>query len=457
MAGLAAGIRLALAEKRVLILEKHEAPGGLNSFYSLRKRRYDVGLHAMTNYVPKGVKNTPLGKIFRQLRIKREAFDLSEQKGSRIAFPGVDLRFSNEIELLRSEVADKFPDQIDGFVRLLDFVERFDATNLDAAEQSAEAVVSEYLTDAKLRHMLYSPIFYYGSSRENDIDLAQFVIMFRSLFLEGFARPFQGVRQVIRTLTKKYAELGGQRRMRLGVRQIRAEAGKAEALILENGEIITAGNVISTAGLVETERLCSDCETAQSDGRIGRLSFTETITVFDEQPRLLGWEDTIIFFNDSERFEYRSPENSLVDPRSGVICFPNNYQYGDGRELSEGWLRVTALANYERWRALSRDDYDAAKAFWYAELQKAAGTFLSEPPPVNFEDRIIDTDMFTPLTVERFTGHLGGAIYGSTNKVKDGTTHLSNLYLCGTDQGFLGIVGAMLSGISIVNRYLVKG
>jgi hypothetical protein len=32
----------------------------------------------------------------------------------------------------------------------------------------------------------------------------------------------------------------------------------------------------------------------------------------------------------------------------------------------------------------------------------------------------------------------------------------SNLYLCGTDQGFLGIVGAMLSGISMANYHILQ-
>ncbi|MGB0370534.1 MAG: phytoene desaturase family protein [Opitutales bacterium] len=456
MSGLAAGIRLALAEKKVLILERHEAPGGLNSFYSLRKRRYDVGLHAMTNYVRPGVKNTPLGKIFRQLRIKRDAFDLSEQIGSRIAFPGVDLRFSNDFELLESEVARAFPDQIDGFRELKKFVETFDATNLDAGEESADPTIARFITNRKLRHMLYSPICYYGSSRENDIDLGQFVIMFRSLFMEGFARPFQGVRQVIRALTKKYAELGGLRKMRLGVKAIRAQGGRADVLELDNGETISAENVISTIGLVETERLCSDKAAVEKDVRVGKLAFTETITVFDGQPQDMGWSDTIIFFNDSENFDYASPKDALVDPRSGVICFPNNYQYAEGQQLDAGWLRVTALANYDRWKALEESEYRVSKDLWYDKLQTAVEPFLATAKPADFESKILDKDMFTPLTVERFTGHLGGAIYGSTEKVKDGTTHLDNLYLCGTDQGFLGIVGAMLSGISIVNRYLVQ-
>ncbi|NRA25941.1 MAG: FAD-dependent oxidoreductase [Opitutales bacterium] len=456
MAGLAAGIRLALADKPCLILERHEAPGGLNSFYSLRKRRYDVGLHAMTNYVSAGVKGTPLAKIFRQLRIPRDAFDLSEQCGSRIAFPGVDLHFSNDIAVLESEVEAAFPDQIDGFRRLVEFVKTFDATDLDAGERSADPVVAEFISDTLLRHMLYCPICYYGSSRENDIDLGQFVIMFSALFLEGFARPFAGVRQIIRALTQKYANLGGERRMRLGVKQIHTDGPRAQALDLVDGSTITADNIVSTAGMVETARLCSDQPKDSGAEAIGKLSFCETITVLDQQPKDLGWDETIIFFNDAERFDYQSPETGLIDPRSGVICFPNNYQYADGQQLEEGLLRVTALAHYDRWKALDPDAYAAAKEVGYTQLQTAIQPYLAQPAPENFADHILDTDMFTPLTVERFTGHLGGAIYGSTEKRKDGLTHLDNVFIAGTDQGFLGIVGAMLSGISIVNRYLVR-
>jgi hypothetical protein len=39
--------------------------------------------------------------------------------------------------------------------------------------------------------------------------------------------------------------------------------------------------------------------------------------------------------------------------------------------------------------------------------------------------------------------------------VRDGRTHLSNLFLCGTDQGFLGITGAMLSGITMANVHVL--
>ena len=63
MSGLSAGVRLAYYEKNVLILERHTTIGGLNSFYRLRKRNYDVGLHAVTNYAEPGTRQGPLSKL----------------------------------------------------------------------------------------------------------------------------------------------------------------------------------------------------------------------------------------------------------------------------------------------------------------------------------------------------------------------------------------------------------
>ena len=55
----------------------------------------------------------------------------------------------------------------------------------------------------------------------------------------------------------------------------------------------------------------------------------------------------------------------------------------------------------------------------------------------------------------KFPGKIGHAIYGSPLKIKDGNIGYNNLYLAGTDQGFLGIIGSMLSGVSIANQHLL--
>jgi hypothetical protein len=194
-------------------------------------------------------------------------------------------------------------------------------------------------------------------------------------------------------------------------------------------------------------RLCEDPNTAQDELPPGRLSFIETISVLDVEPKRLGHGDTIVFFNDSSRFAYEKPDD-FVDPRSGVICSPNNFAYGE--PLREGMVRITALANYHRWAQLDREAYRLQKHRWYERVVASAVRFVPD-----FRTSVIDTDMFTPKTIVRFTGREHGAIYGAPVKRYDGRTHLENLYVCGTDQGMVGIVGSIVSGITIANKYLM--
>lgn len=93
MSGLAAGIRLAMFDQKVCVLERHKVPGGLNSYYERKGRKLDVGLHAMTNFAQKGERGRPLTKLLKQLRIPYEKLELSQQNFSRVAFPGYNLAF----------------------------------------------------------------------------------------------------------------------------------------------------------------------------------------------------------------------------------------------------------------------------------------------------------------------------------------------------------------------------
>jgi phytoene dehydrogenase-like protein len=447
MSGLAAGIRLAHFDRRVCILERHTTIGGLNSFYRLGGRNYDVGLHAVTNFTPKGARKGPLARLLRQLRIGWDDFALAPQLGSLIAFPGVSLRFTNDFELLASEVERGFPREKDNFRKLAGSVMDYDDLNDARAAGSARAIVGGIIKDPLLVEMLFCPLLFYGSAREHDMDFGQFSVMFRSIFLEGFARPWAGVRVILKRLVRKFKELGGELRLRAGVERIDVEGRRATRVVLDDGAELVGRRVLSSAGWVETMRLCGAAPEALAR-QAGRLSFVESVSVLDTQPRELGCDRTIVFFNDSPRFEYRKPDG-LVDVRSGVICSPNNFAYD--RPLAEGIVRTTALANYDRWRALAPDEYQAAKQAWYARMVESAARFVGD-----FRHRVIATDTFTPTTIERYTGHENGAVYGAPRKRYDGTTGLENLFLCGTDQGFVGIIGAMTSGIAMANRHLLK-
>lgn len=441
MSGLAAGIRLAMFDQKVCILERHKVPGGLNSYYERQGRRLDVGLHAMTNFVPKGERGRPLTKLLKQLRIPYEKLELSQQHFSRIAFSEQDLSFSNDPQLLTAQIERAFPRQKDNFTRLLELVKNFDDVNLNNTPESAKEKVREIISDEKLLEMIFCPLLIYGSAWENDMDFSQFVIMFKSIYLEGFSRPKNGVRSVINLLCEKFKQAGGELRLGTGIKKIDTENGVAKGVTLDSGEKIQAGKVMSSMGLPETMNIVSG---GQESPAPGAMSFTETILFFDQKPSAGGINETIIFYNDHDKYCYQRPE-TLCDYRSAVICLPNNFDCDD---YDEGVVRVTFIANFEKWNELDKPAYLQKKK----EVLDKARALIAKMFP-EYHARLLYHDVFTPKTITRYTGHFKGAVYGSTQKARDGRTAVKNLFICGTDQGFLGIVGAMLSGISMANLH----
>ena len=451
MSGLAAGIRLAHFGKKVCIAEKHGRGGGLNSYYNRNGIEIDTGLHAMTNFIPRGgAKNSPLMKLLRQLRIPYDELCLREQNYSVMQFSSASLSFSNDFDMLKTSISDKFPSEIDNFLRLDSHIMSYNELDVNAPYVSARKTVSGFIKNELLAEMLFCPLMYYGSAVEKDMDFAQFSIMYKSIFKEGFCRPEKGIRQLITLLEDRFKESGGELRYNCEIRRIINSDGKMVAVITSGGEMLETSNVLSSAGSLETMHICDEKPANFAELPEGQLSFIEAIFCIDPGTNLEGIDYSIKFFNETDKFNYSAPEESF-SLESGVFCCPFNFRYDERK--NERMLRLTVLANHNFWRKYDKKTYRGKKAELSEILLEKCGELCGR---TDLRQKLVFSDIFTPETVRRFTGHINGAVYGSPLKFKNGRTHTEGLYLCGTDQGFLGITGAMLSGISIANMYLLK-
>jgi len=323
---------------------------------------------------------------------------------------------------------------------------------------SARQRLAASLSDELLIDFLLCPLMFYGSSQEYDMDFSQFVILFRSIFQEGLFRPAGTMKDFLDLLRRQYLAYNGELRLKTQVDKILTGGPRGNKKIigiqLRSGEVMYCDRLLSTIGWPETLGLLDDPSIAKTKGAelAGRLSFMESVYVLPrELQTVLTRNRTIIFFNLADRFQYRRPADA-VDLESGVICFPDNFKDLEKRETFQ--LRVTHIANYDTWRQATltgdRERYKKMKATAMRASGGVVGKIIG-----NFQENIVYEDSFTPLTIERFTSRMEGAVYGSPRKIKDGRTIYANLFLAGTDQGFLGIVGSMLSGVSMVNRHLL--
>lgn len=449
MSGIAAAIRLAHYEKKVCVCERHFRVGGLNSYYSRDGIELESGLHAMTNFASSRANSLPLPKLLRQLRIPYDAISPREQNHSIINFPESTIRFSNNFDDLKDSINTRFPDHIDNFLQLDKKIMEWDEVNLNNSFISARSVVNEYIKSSLLTEMLFCPLMYYGSANEHDMDFSQFVIMYKSIFKEGFFRPANGIHGLLDVLVNRMNEAGAELRLNCQIDKIITKDGRAIGVMTDKGEIIEANNILSSAGVVETAALYEDAKSVSLNHESGKLTFIETIALPDNNVKMP--ESTIIFFNSSHNFNYSNPSSNM-SLESGVICFPANFNLRPGDNIPLRFMRTTVLANNRLWF-----DYDASQ---YSVNKKIAVDAIIKKSlnitgiPENSSIQIIDA--FTPRTINRFTARINGAIYGSPVKHKTGITNVNNVFICGTDQGFLGITGALLSGISIANLHLLR-
>ncbi|MBT5028939.1 MAG: phytoene dehydrogenase, partial [Nitrospina sp.] len=291
-------------------------------------------------------------------------------------------------------------------------------------------------------------LMYYGNAREGDMDFYQFVIMFKSIFIEGFSKPQGGMNYILNLLVQRYKDLGGEMRLGNGVKAINTRQGSVSSVTLEDGEELATQVVLSSMGYIETMRCCEPEISAIETCETGQVSFMESLFVVDKMPRDLGYDKSIVFFSTQPRFDYKVPAD-LIETSTGVLCCSNNFKYPE--PLEEGLIRLTNLANFGKWDGLPRKDYIAEKKECRARALDALFTFFPD-----FSENMVFLDSFTPKTIKKYTGHINGAVYGAPEKIKNGKTPVKNLYICGTDQGFLGIIGATLSGISMANLHVLQ-
>ena len=449
LSGLSAGLRLALYGKKVRIFERHCIAGGLNSYYRKGGGFLDVGLHAVTNYAPEDLRSATLNKILRQLRIRRGELDLRSQLHSEIIFPQCTLRLDNDFDSFRSEIGRAFPAELGNFDRMVGALPQFDAITDAEDAVSARAVLESEIREPLLREMLLCPVMFYGNPSPRDMSYGQFAIMFRSVIMEGMCRPLRGMKSIIELLVSRFTALGGELSLGNGIASMHCEGGRVQSITDSTGEIHTANAVISDAGALETAALCDAEHVLPLNARPGEMAFLEAIFNLDCTSASLGIDQTVIFRSTEDRLFFDIPGDDF-DCRSHILCLPGNFE-GCAETGSSSSLRVTVPASAKRWAAKDSVDYRASKQRAVKGIAE-----LAEHAFPQIKGHILSSELFTPITIRRFTGHINGAVYGSPCKMRSGRTLLENLFICGTDQGLLGIVGALTSGIVIANSYALK-
>ncbi len=441
-AGLAAGIRLAQFQQRVLILESHVLPGGLNSYYYRGKGNlYNSGLHTVTNFNAKN-RRWGFGLICRNLGLEPEAFKLAPPKHpSALQTPQGELLFGNDPEQLRASIRQEFAGEIDAFDRFCaDLKKPQDTATLQRA--GSRELLSEYFSSPLLMDLLELPVYIYGGYREGQIDAATFGTVFRSIFLEGCGSP-PDIKHVLDLLIKHFKSLGGELKTRRRVTRILGEGGRFRGVELADGTQLEADVCLSSAGLAETGQLAG-----QVWGESGDLSVFETVVAMNRPLDELGMDRTLLMVSLEPTFNWRAPQGRQ-EYLHLTLAASDNYHFSQPPAAHH--LKIGCFQQGSLWLGLDEETYRQEKL----RLEEKMLSELTQRFPGLLDEPVAHHESLTPKTVVDYTSHLNGGIYGGSVKSFDGSTPMEGLFVVGNDQGGIGIMGALTSGVIVANYKVV--
>ena len=438
--GLTASAGLARKGLNVLLLERHNIPGGCATSFCRGRFEFEVALHQLSGMgTPE--KPGPLRMSLGTLGVLDDLEFVEMSDLYSVSMPdGFRLTLKADKSQVISELEEKFPHQKEAINKFFDLVYKYANEMLAAfyfkdpdpsrekypvlyeyAFKPASEVIDEIFSDPLLKNLL-SVYWGYLGLPPNRLSFAYFAMLF---FVYIEFKPFHikgGSQSLSNAITDKFLSHGGTVRFNCGVKKIIVENGAVKGVITEDGEKIQTKYVISNASQVTTYVQLIDPEDVP-DGVLremgGRSLSPSAFTMFigfDCEPGELGITETTNFLLDgidaTDRVLNPMRRVGISDETMVMSC----YDVSDSDFSPPGTCQVNivTLKYGEPWMRIPPTQYHRVK-YRCAEsmLRRIEAIF----PDVR--KHIEELEVATPLTHMRYLGHPNGAIYGFEQYTKD--------------------------------------
>ncbi len=261
--------------------------------------------------------------------------------------------------------------------------------------------------------------------------MAMFVMVLGLQHAKSAGYVVGGALALVKSIEKRYRDLGGEIHFKSRVAKILVEGDKAVGVKLENGKEYRADYVISAG----------DGRTAIFD-LLGGKYVNDTIKDMYEHPKLfsplvhvgLGLKRSFEDIPSSVgglTFQLNKPINIAGKEEKSLNAFIYNF---DPTLAPKGKTVVVVYyeTNYDYWRTLRQD-----MARYKAEKERIAADVIAglEQRFPGLSDQVEMHDVATPITWERYTGNWRGAyegwMFGAFGNVSKTLPGLGNFYMAG--------------------------
>ncbi|MEU3601709.1 NAD(P)/FAD-dependent oxidoreductase [Streptomyces sp. NPDC006798] len=439
-AGLAAAATLQRGGQRVLLLERHNVPGGAATTFVRGRFEFEVSLHQLGGMAGPA----PLRHVLDEMDVTRRVEFIEDDQLYRTVVPGVlDVTLPADWRGIADALDEQYPvdrARLTAFLELVRDVGMWQLTaraNLHRLDHEMERlrslphvrrhglrpfrdVLEEYVDNERVRLVLSSYWCYNGQlpSRISFMDYARVM----ALYVE--TKPYQvvgGSQALSYAMLRSFQDAGGRARFHTAVDRIVTRGGRAVGVRLENGETVSCRLVVSNAPATTTyTRLLDPADVpghVLRDLRSRRMGISASVLYLglDASPAELGFTTAANFIHSDLTEESLLRGMHTLEPAPFLLASCYDVKPNGGAPAGATQLNLVALQYAEPWESVPVEEYRRAKAEYAESLLE-----LLKAVSPGVRDVIEEAELATPITFKRYLSQPGGAIYGFDQDVTDG-------------------------------------
>jgi len=487
---------LAKEGQKVLVLERHYTAGGYTHIFKRKGYEWDVGIH----YVGELNRSSTLKKIFDYVSDGKLKWEDMGPVYDKIVIGEKAYDFPKGVENFKKKMTQYFPEEKNAIDSYIDLIFKSTRTNrnffIDKAlppliskligwvfrkqfykfsDKTTYEVISSITKNENLIKVLTGQYGDYGLPPKQS-SFAMHATLVRHYF-NGGNFPVGGSSQVANTIIPVIENAGGTVLVSAEVDKIIIEKDKAKGVLMKDGKVFFAENIVSGTGIINTYTKLIPDEVSKKHFFKAQLKNIKPSV--SHVCLYIGLKGT---------------PNELKLPKTNYWVYPNDLDHDDSinryvkninapfpvvyisfasakdpdwskRYPNKSTIDIITLVPYKIFEKWEKNSWMKRGQEYEALKEKIAKRLLNELykqlPHLN--GSVDYYELSTPLTTKHFTNYETGEIYGLDHSPKrfrqkflKPRTPITNFYLTGQDIITVGISAALFSGVLTSSAVLKK-
>ena len=438
LAGLSAALMLADKGKDVLVLERHNLPGGIASSFVRGGIEIEAALHEMMSIGEKD-NRLKVGKFFDDMGVDIDWLKVPEAYHA--SLPGIEKTMHPGLETFAKEVDEEVPGTYDKVLSLLKLCDTvFNSVNelsihpmskakmlikheafVKTAGYSTKEVLDTFDLPQKALDLL-APYWIYVGTGFSELPFTIFSVLMADYIGYGSYIPHKFSHEMSLKMAERAEAMGVQIEYRQQVDKILVKDGRVYGVKTARGDEIHADYVISSAypnkvytSMIEPKSAVPAGAIKMVNGRRLSLTAFSVIMILDKPAEELGIKDYSVFRGDTMDTDKLYAELKGLGPYHYLTCICHNLANPDATPAGTCSYSITTLPRVDGWKTVKAEDYDKVRR----EVAKQMIDYMSAYLGVNLLDHILEIVIETPMTVNRYTNAWNGCIYGYAHTMED--------------------------------------